>query len=319
VSTPFSLPSFAKVNLSLRILGKRPDGYHEIRTVLQTVSLHDTIQFAPNEGSEIFLTCDEPLVPTDRHNLIVKSAHALKDRFGIDAGARIDLEKRIPMQSGLGGGSSNAAIALLGLVQLWELKTNIAELTEIAAALGADVPFFLSGGRALATGTGTTISPLEDAAQQDLLLVSPNAKISTSEAYKALQAPALTTSNSDFILAVSRTEVNSADSDLTVLRDDLVNDFERTIFDMEPEIGRAKEALLQAGARDALLAGSGSSVFGIFGSRREQERGLVEFRAESGWRTFSCETVTREEYSQAISFGGTQLLRSFDLRIDTGA
>lgn len=317
METPFALPSFAKINLGLRVLGKRRDGYHEIRTVLQTISLHDMIQFAHHHTAELAFSCDEPLVPTDG-NLILKAAQALREKFGVDAGARISLEKRVPMQSGLGGGSSNAAVALLGLVNLWDLKTSPVELRDIAAGLGADVPFFLTGGRAAATGIGTDISPLKDEPQRHLLVVTPNAKVPTAEAYKALQAPTLTTPNSASILAVSRDEANLSDSDQGPLRDDWVNDFERVIFDIEPEIGRARDALLQAGADNALLAGSGSSVFGIFGSRQAQQDALSELRVENGWHVFPCVTVTREEYRQAMD-SGDKLLRSFDLRFDTGA
>ena len=114
VSTPlFTLPSFAKINWGLRILGKRPDGYHEIRTVLQTISLHDTLQFATAPDLEISLSCDDPQIPTDQNNLIVRAAIALRARYGVQAGVRIHLEKRIPVQGGLGGGSSNAAVTLL--------------------------------------------------------------------------------------------------------------------------------------------------------------------------------------------------------------
>lgn len=315
----FTLPSFAKINCSLRILGKRPDGYHEIRTVLQTVSLHDTLQFASAPDPEISLSCDDPLVPADHNNLIVRAAIALRHRLGIRVGVRIHLEKRIPVQGGLGGGSSNAAVTLLGLAHLWKIRTKISELTELAAGLGSDVPFFLGGGRAVATGTGTRIFSLPDFEPQDLLIVAPTATVATAEAYKALSSAALTTRNSDSILAISRGSTISADSDQWPVSDDLENDFEQVIFDIEPEIGRVKNALLQAGARSALLAGSGSSVFGIFDNREAQQRALEQIRAESCWRIFPCTTLSREEYIRSMGSCGTPLLRSFDLRSDTGA
>ena len=320
VSTPlFTLPSFAKINCSLRILGKRPDGYHEIRTVLQTVSLHDTLRFATVADSEILLSCDDPLIPADQNNLIVRAAIALRDRYGVRAGAHIHLEKRIPVQGGLGGGSSNAAVTLLGLAHLWKIRTRMPELGKLAAGLGSDVPFFLSGGRALGTGTGTIISSLPDLPPQDLLIVTPNTTVATAEAYKALSSAALTTRNSDPILAISRGSTNSSDWDQWPVTEDLENDFEQVIFDIEPEIGRVKNSLLQAGARSALLAGSGSSVFGIFDNREAQQRALEQIRAESGWRVFPCATLSREEYIRAMGSCGTPLLRSLDLRSDTGA
>lgn len=315
---PFTLPSFAKINCSLHILGKRSDGYHEIRTVLQTVSLHDTLRFA-SAGSEISLSCDDPLLPTNQNNLIVRAAIALRDRYGVRSGARIHLEKRIPVQGGLGGGSSNGAVTLLGLAHLWKVRTKVSELAELAAELGSDVPFFLGGGRALGTGTGTSISSLTDLKALDLLIVAPTVTVATVEAYKALSSAALTTQNSDSILAISRGPTYSSDWDQWPVSDDLENDFEQVIFDIEPEIGRVKNALLQAGARSALLSGSGSSVFGIFDNREAQQRALEQIRVESCWRTFPCETLSREEYIRAMGSCGTPLLRSFDLRSDTGA
>jgi 4-diphosphocytidyl-2-C-methyl-D-erythritol kinase len=315
----FTLPSFAKINGGLHILGKRLDGYHEIRTVLQTVSLHDTLRFATTSDPEILLSCDDPGIPTDHTNLIVQAAIALRDRYGVQAGMRIHLEKRIPVQGGLGGGSSNGAVTLLGLAHLWKVGKKVSELAELAAELGSDVPFFLSGGRALSTGTGTSITSLPDLEAQDLLIVAPNATVDTAEAYKALSSAALTTQNSDSILAISRRSPNSSDSDHWSVCTDWENDFEQVIFDIEPEIGRVKDALLQAGARSALLAGSGSSVFGIFDNREAQQRALEQIRAESGWRIFPCATLSREAYIRAMGSCGTPLLRSFDLRSDTGA
>jgi 4-diphosphocytidyl-2-C-methyl-D-erythritol kinase len=320
VSTPlFTLPSFAKINCGLRILGKRPDGYHEIKTVLQTVSLHDTLRFATASDSEILLSCDDPLIPTNHNNLIVRAAIALRDRYGVRAGVHMHLEKRIPVQGGLGGGSSNAAVTLLGLAHLWKVRAKVSELVKLAAELGSDVPFFLSGGRALGTGTGTIISSLPDRQPQHLLIVAPNTSVATAEAYKALNSAALTTRNSDPILAISRGSTNSSDWDQWPVTEDLENDFEQVIFDIEPEIGRVKKSLLQAGARSALLAGSGSSVFGIFDNREAQQRALEQIRAESSWRMFPCATLSREEYIRAMGSCGTPLLRSLDLRSDTGA
>lgn len=279
--------------------------------MLQTVSLHDTLQFATATDSEISLSCDDPRIPTDQNNLIVRAATALRDRYRLQAGARIHLEKRIPAQGGLGGGSSNAAVTLLGLANLWNVRTNLSELTELASGLGSDVPFFLSGGRALGTGTGTTISSLPDLERRDLLIVTPNATVATADAYKALSSAALTTRNSVSILAISRGSTNSSDWDQWTNTDELENDFEQVIFDIEPEIGRVKNALLQAGARSALLAGSGSSVFGIFDNREAQQRALKQIRAESGWRIFPCTTLSRAEYISAMGSCGTPALTLF--------
>jgi 4-diphosphocytidyl-2-C-methyl-D-erythritol kinase len=300
-----SLPSFAKINWSLEILGKRPDGYHEIRTLLQTISLHDDLHFELS-GDEVSLDCDNPEIPTDGGNLVIRAAYALKRRYQVKAGARIRLEKRIPAQAGLGGASSNAAISLLALSHLGNVEVTAPELLEIAATLGADVPFFLLGGQARATGTGATVSSLPDDADgleknlRHLVVITPNVGVSTVAAYAAVNSRALTTGNTDSILSVSRSQADSRHSQPWPLPDSLKNDFESVIFDIEPEIRRAKEILLQAGALGALLAGSGSSVFGIFADREAQQRAVSEIKLEAGWRVFPCVTVSRNEYLSAL-------------------
>lgn len=287
------LPSFAKINWTLRILGRRRDGYHEIATVLQSISLCDELIFESRSDGEIRLTCDDPALPVDETNLIVRAARALPVKRGVD----VQLRKRIPAQAGLGGGSSNAATALLALNRLWRLGLGERDLTQIAAQLGADVPFFLAGGIALATGIGTTLEDLPEPAKQHLIVVTPNASVSTATAYAALNAPSLTTSESIHILASSFTEPFSGDNSQWPLH----NDFEGVIFEIEPEIGRAKQALLDAGARGALLAGSGSSVFGIFTDETARDRALDRLRFEAGWRVFACHTLSRSEYLQALN------------------
>lgn len=320
-----SVPSFAKINWNLRVLGKRPDGYHEVRTLLQTISLHDDLHFEVNEDGTIALSCDDSDIPTDipfdEQNLIVRAAQALKDRYQVNQGARVRIEKRIPTKAGLGGASSNAAVSLLALSYLWSLETNADVLLEIAAALGADVPFFLKGGCGLATGTGATVSTAEksDNEVRFLIVVTPNASVSTAEAYAALRATALTTSHSDPILSSSRIEANMRNSYPWSPQNSLKNDFESVIFDIEPEIRRTKEALVQAGAFGALLAGSGSSVFGIFADREDQQRALHEIKLEAGWRVFPCVTVSRNEYLRAVGSWDIPLLRSFNSGSDIGA
>jgi 4-diphosphocytidyl-2-C-methyl-D-erythritol kinase len=307
VSTPaFKLPSFAKINWSLRVLGRRADGYHEVRTVLQTISLQDELHFSARETQDIVLSCNDPEIPLDDGNLIVRAAKVLRERFDVTAGATIHLEKRVPTKGGLGGASSNAVVALLGLAQLWNLPVNLAELQGIGARLGADVPFFFVGGCALATGTGTDIVAFADQAHKYLVIVTPNATVATARAYEALKAPALTTLREASILSISRAAVDLELSHLCALH----NDFEEVIFASEPEIGRARKALLEVGAGSSLLAGSGSSVFGIFESKEEQERAIREMEVETGWRVFPAVTVLRDEYLRALGTCGVPLSRS---------
>ncbi len=289
-------------------MGRRPDGYHEVRTFLQTISLHDEIRFElANDG--IDFSCDDPEIPLDRNNLIIRAAEELQGRSAPRSGARLFLKKIIPTQGGLGGASSNAATTLIGLSRLWDLNLSAEDFFEVASLLGADVPFFLLGGTALATGTGTEVRPVMSNASAALLIVKPISTVSTKEAYGALRATALTTEQAEPILAVSRKRSFSNDSYLWNVETDLVNDFETVIFDKEPEIRRAKDALIKAAARGSLLAGSGSSVFGIFDDPEARDSALKRIEIEPGWRIFPCVTMSRIEYSRALDL--PESLRSF--------
>jgi 4-diphosphocytidyl-2-C-methyl-D-erythritol kinase len=305
------LPSYAKINWTLRILGKRPDGYHEVVTVLQTISLHDELTFEVREDDQITLTCNDPAIPVDDSNLVVKAAKALNGGGGAD----ITLTKRIPAKGGLGGASSNAAVTLLALNHLWRKELSNTDLLNIAGRLGADVPFFLIGGCAEGRGTGTELCPLADVPEY-LIVVTPNAAVSTATAYASLKRGSLTTPDSASILSSSFARPVSGESGPWSLH----NDFEVVIFEIEPEIERAKRALLDAGARGALLAGSGSSVFGIFDDEAARDRALSSLNGEAGWRVFPCHTLSRVEYLQALGPSGFPLLRSLkNWQADTGA
>jgi 4-diphosphocytidyl-2-C-methyl-D-erythritol kinase len=295
-----TLPAFAKINLSLRVLGKRPDGYHEVDTILQTISLHDTITFNVTETPEIVLSCDDRSLPAGADNLIYRAAESLQSRLAPDKGARIRLLKRIPVQAGLGGGSSDAAVTLLALAHLWQLPAKGEELLEMAADLGADVPVFFFGGAARGTGSGKILTPLPDPPDQLLLVVKPNANVATSDAYKLLKAASLTTAEAKTILSSSERGRISDSFDSK----DLKNDFEPAILEIEPEINRAKVALVKAGARTAELAGSGSAVFGIFDNGDAQERAIQMIELEAGWRVFLCRTVGRSGYRSAMGPAG---------------
>lgn len=291
-----NVPVFAKINLGLRVHGRRPDGYHQISTIFQTVSLRETLSFhATNDGS-FSLVCSDPELPTDKSNLVLRAAAALRERYGVSQGARIELLKVIPAGGGLGGGSADAAITLAALSTLWGIVTDAGELAEIGARLGADVPYFLWGGTALGTGTGTDIRPLEDAPKMHFVIVTPGVQVSTAEAYGALGAPALTKVEPLVNLSVSRTEADFPASLCGVWS----NDFEAVVVRLYPEIGCAREALAEVGAERVMLSGSGSSVFGVFESKGIAERARETLKAESGWRVFACETLTRAEYLAAL-------------------
>lgn len=279
--------------------------------MLQTVSLCDELTFELRDDDQICLTCDDPEIPVDDSNLIVKAAKALNG-----GGVDISLAKRIPAKAGLGGASSNAAITLLALNYLWRKELDYADLARIGSGLGADVPFFLLGGTAEGSGIGTELRSVTDVEQKHLIVIKPNASVSTATAYAHLKRGSLTTSESASILSSSFARPVSGDSGPWSLH----NDFEVVIFEIEPEIERVKVALLDAGARGALLAGSGSSVFGIFDDEAARDRALGSLKREDGWRVFTCRTLSRDEYLQAMGPSGFPLLRSLKNRqSDTGA
>ena len=300
----FTLRAFAKINLALYVLGRREDGYHELNTVFQAVTLHDNLTFSRCLDDSITLTCDITDIPLDLNNSILQAAQLLRQEFDIKAGASIHLEKRIPAGGGLGGGSSDAAAALLGLAHLWRISLTRKELQEIGARVGADVPFFFTGGTAFGAGIGTQITTMQDVPCTPLLIVAPNVKVSTAEAYKALNAPALTKVGGDSILSSSR--LDTVFSDLHYAR--LKNDFEAVIFRLHPEILRVRDALVLGGARSALLAGSGASVFGIFDNEETQVRAANALRAETEWRVFQCTTLSRKRYLKYLGECAAPLL-----------
>jgi 4-diphosphocytidyl-2-C-methyl-D-erythritol kinase len=302
-----TLPAFAKINLSLRVLGKRADGYHELDTIFQTINLHDTITLTSTENPEITLWCDDRSLPTGPHNLVWRAATSLRQHFALNKGARIRLEKRIPVQAGLGGGSADAAVTLIGLTYLWQVNASVEDLLNLAANIGADVSFFLFGGTAQGTGLGNDIQALPDDRGRYLLVVKPNAGISTAHAYEALRRDSLTSAGPKFILSSSpRSEIfDSFHAEAPH------NDFEPAVFGLAPETERVRVALGKSGAKATLLAGSGSAVFGVFDNQDAQRRAIQAIELEAGWRVFLCRTVARNEYRTAMGAAGS-ILSSFD-------
>ena len=272
------------------MLGKRDDGFHELFTVFQTISLADELSFEADD--RLKLVCNDPAVPVDDTNLIVRAARALDP----GRGARITLTKRIPMGGGLGGGSSNAAVALIGMNRLWDLGNSLDDLAIIGAKLGSDVPFFLSGGTALGMGRGERIEELPDFAASHLILVTPDVQVPTAGAYARLNAENLTNYALNRILRVCRSEAESPD----FLRRALINDFEPTVFAAFPEIRRAKQKLIELGASRALLSGSGASVFGFFDKEETRQAALKALDNEVNWRKFAVAAVSRSEYREKL-------------------
>ncbi len=288
--------SFAKINRDLRVLGRRPDGFHELDTVLQTVDLSEEIQYflEGEEGSgaegNLSLTIEGAELTADDSNLILRAAAALREKFTVRAGAHIHLSKKIPIGGGLGGGSSNAAATLRALSELWNLPATREDLHAVAASLGSDVPFFLLGGRARGRGRGEVLTPLPDGPEEWVLLVFPAFSLSTAEVYARLKARSLTGSP-------SATKVSGSETGGGPER----NDLEQAAESLRGELRRIRSALAGAGARGARLSGSGSTVFGTFGTKGEATRAMTSLEGlgnETKARMEIVKTVSRAEFAR---------------------
>jgi 4-diphosphocytidyl-2-C-methyl-D-erythritol kinase len=250
------VPAPAKINLDLRVLGKRPDGFHELRTIFQTISLADRLDIAFTRARRTAIALDDPLAIPD--NLVVRAAERVLESLRLTGRVEMRLTKRIPMGAGLGGGSSDAAAVLLALPVLAGRSLPLAELTAIAATLGSDVPFFLLGGTAVGIGSGTELFPIGDAPQAHGVLITPAIHVNTAQAYRDL-SPRLT-------IDLQRNKIHSFQAltwgggGLSGLR----NDFEDVVFEQHPELAALKRRLVRAGAAAALMTGSGSAIFGLF-------------------------------------------------------
>lgn len=252
-----TLRAYAKINLGLQILGKRPDGYHDIETIFHQIDLYDEIDIVHNE-SGVHFTTDSPNVPADASNLCVRAATILHDLTGAQGGVEITLRKRIPIGAGLGGGSTDAATVLKGICKLWDLDISLQELHLLSSGLGSDVPFFLNGGTAYATGRGEKLEPLNLSMPYWIVVVTPPVHISTVWAYtNFVLNPHLRRENIKAVVTDGLREPR-------MLVNKLRNDFEPLVFQQYPEIMRVKELLVKGGADFALMSGSGSSVFGLF-------------------------------------------------------
>ena len=289
------IPAFAKINLCLHVVGKRPDNYHELRTIFQTISLHDTLEVSKVSEPGIFLETDNADLSASPDNLVHRAIDAIGCEIGFRGGIRARLEKRIPVARGLGGGSSDAAAALIGMLRLAKVELPLPRLMEIAASLGADVPFFLFGGRALAVNRGDEIYPLDDMPRRTIVVVSPKGiGVATKDAYEWL-APELTRLSKPnriwgfCALCWSRQET-------------LSNDFEGPVFGRHPRLKEIRDGLLERGAADAALAGSGSAVFGVFRNPARARRAARAFPEDS---VFVVETVSREKYGRAMGWLAT--------------
>ena len=287
------LRSLAKINLDLRVLHKRADGFHELRTIFQTISLADTIEVEYQQGRtklELKSNIDIPA------NLIVKAADISMRAMRAKGQLRIRLTKRIPLGGGLGGGSSNAAAVLLALPILLKKRLPLEKLMELAAELGSDVPFFLMGGTAIGLGRGTELYPLPDAQKWPGLLLTPEIHSSTAAAYSALQRKVLDEVPGR-ILNKFQAAVIASQSPIANPQSPFTNDFESVVFHQHPQLKSMKGKLLKSGAWRAMMTGSGSALFGLFPSRELRDRAVGLFRRDfASDRVYPFTMVNRSRY-----------------------
>jgi len=271
----------AKVNYRLDVLGKRADGYHELRMIMQRVDLCDDIEIALSERPGIRVSCGRAGVPDGPGNIAWRAADALVKLSGREVGIDISITKKIPVAAGLGGGSSDAATVLMGVNELLELGLSEERLMEIGVKLGADVPFFIFKKAALAEGIGDQLSALDKVPELWIVLVNPGIHVSTAWVYQNLQ---LTTKED--VAIVSRS-YSSLDEVCAVLS----NDLEPVTFGRFPAVRELKEQMITSGARGSLMSGSGSTVFGLFADESGARRAADEIAKSRGWFSVAVRTI----------------------------
>lgn len=278
----------AKINLCLRVVGRRADGYHLLDTIMLPVSLYDEIIIKKGGKSSLkgrlTVTCDDPLVPWGKENLAYKAASLLLNKQHINESVHIHIHKRIPVGAGLGGGSTDAAATLVGLNRLFRLGYRRKRLENMASTIGADVPFFVKGVPARARGIGERLSPLRKIPRLWLIILYPKFPVSTAWVYRNLH-PKLTK-------AIANTSINFSLGSSANLRKLLVNDLETVTMGRYPRIGLLKEELARQGAIGTLMSGSGSSVFGVFRSKRSAERAFRRLLKDREVQAFLVRVVS---------------------------
>jgi len=293
------VPSFAKINLGLEVLGLRQDGYHELRTIFQTVNLKDDIVLRRKRSSGITVECDHPDVPTDERNLAFKAAWELARRADIKGGLAIQIEKRIPVAGGMGGGSSNAAAVLLGLDRMWGLGLGPAGLHPIARSLGADVPYFLVGGTALGLARGDEVFPLWRQIAAQVVIVDPQRPVSTAAVFRRIDARLTPRENSNTIFRFVSRDLEGGWA-FSVLSNDLEEAALEEAPDLAAKVKRIRRVLAREGAMLASLSGSGSTYFGLFDDPIRARRAREGLAAE-GFDARTARTLSHGQYRTAWS------------------
>jgi len=282
--------SFAKINLGLEVVRKRPDNYHDLRTLYQCVNFYDTLEFIPKTHGRIVLKGNNPQIPWDEQNLIYLAAALLKEKFSVTTGVEIRVDKKIPVGGGLGGGSSNAAMTLHSLNTIWDLKCSKKELVEVGRTLGADVPYFLEGGLCVGQGRGDELTRLEDLDPFYCVLVFPELSIITAAVYQRLS---LLTSE-------------GKDSKISRFLDNLEygfleNSLEETVFNLHPQLREIKRLFYKLESELSLVSGSGSTVFGLF-HQRKKALDVCE-RLKNTYSLSLAKSLSRAQYWDSINAG----------------
>jgi 4-diphosphocytidyl-2-C-methyl-D-erythritol kinase len=288
------LRSFAKINAGLKILRKRPDGYHEIRTIYQTIGLHDRLEIGVSTaGGGIEVQCDNPAIPGGQGNLVYRTCAAWAEAREWRGSMRVQIAKAIPLGSGLGGASTNAAATILGLERLTGDRLESPVRHQLAAALGSDVPLFFLGGRVLGCGRGEEVYPLIDLPSRHCLVIFPGFSVSTAEAYREAGLRLTEPGESAYI-----GRFGAWPQFPLMSWGPAENDFEYVVFARWPELARWKRRLIRAGADVASLTGSGSAVYALFSSSRQMVRAsqLIPKR----WPVFLTRTLSRADYHQEL-------------------
>ena len=289
------IPAYAKINLSLEALRRREDGYHDLASIMQTISLHDTLRMLPATNESVDCVCDVETLAT-QDNLAVRAAHLARSLLSSDAepGLRVELHKEIPFQAGLGGGSSDAATVLAVLNRRWRLGMSAESLELASAKLGADVPFFIRGGTASVSGIGERVSALPDIPPLWIVLAMPPARVSTPLVFKALTPADFSTGEHTAALEQLIGRGDALDTR------HMVNSLEARAFELFPAIAQARDALLQAGAPFVRMSGSGATLFAPFRELADAARVVANAR-EQGLTVQLTHTVGRDEIAHSRS------------------
>ena len=288
------LRSYAKVNLGLEVLGPRQDGYHELRTVFQTLELHDDLVLTPRADG-VSVDCDHPGVPSDERNLAVRAAQSLRDHAGVRQGVHISITKRIPVAGGMGGGSSNAAAVLIALDHLWGVGLGRDGLHPLARRLGADVPFFLLGGTALGLARGDEVYPLFRQVDSEVVVADPGRPVSTAAVFARCDATLTPRENGPTIFRFISSHLERRRDAFRALGNDLEAPALEEAPELASQVERIRGILVREGALLTSLSGSGSSYFGLFREPRQARRAHSALR-EAGVGAVRSRTLNLDRY-----------------------